>query len=174
MSINRRRLMMTQCEGCSVLISQPAKGRRRRFCSDACRKRLRRIENGPNYPVIECANEGCTERFEKWSHNHRFCSATCRNAAQYRRNKPPSEEVWIECASEWCNEHFKRVHPNQRYCSASCRGGDISMFGDPLPEDWGERLEEKANQRRASNGRPIKPGQGYSLPYPGRAANGED
>ena len=89
----------------------------------------------------ECAKEGCTETFEQWSHNHQYCSARCRDAAQYERTKEPSEAVWLTCASEWCEEYFKREHANQRYCSPKCREGDMSMFGDPLPEDWGGGID---------------------------------
>ena len=138
---------MTECEGCQEPISQPARGRRRRFCSNACRKRMRRREAG-SYPVRECAKEGCTEMFEQWSHNHRYCSARCRDAAQYQRTKGPSEDVWLTCASEWCEAYFKREHPNQRYCSKQCKDGDMSILGDPLPDDWGERLMEGAAGRR--------------------------
>ena len=163
-----------QCNECGAPIVQPSKaGRKREFCSKRCRQRHNRRTKKrkiKDCPIVECDLEGCNNLFGKTTKAHRFCSLECQRKGRardyYQRTKGPAEEVWIDCASEWCEEYFKRTHPNQRYCSKQCWGGDMSMLGEDLTEDWGERLKEKASNRSL-----IKPGQGFSLPYPGRAAN---
>lgn len=38
-----RTVIQTRCDGCSAIVRQPRTGRKRRWCSDACKQRARRI-----------------------------------------------------------------------------------------------------------------------------------
>ena len=40
---DRRTGIQTRCDGCSAIVRQPKTGRKRRWCSDACKQRARRL-----------------------------------------------------------------------------------------------------------------------------------
>lgn len=80
------------CQGCGKPLTQPKTGRKRRFCSDTCRRAwwsahpesLRRKDTA--YYRSTCAN--CGKSFLAYGNNHRkYCSHDCYIQARFGKGK---------------------------------------------------------------------------------------
>lgn len=71
-----------RCEHCGAALTQPARGRRRRFCGASCARRARRALHRP----VACLHCGGPIPAERLSARF-YCSQTCNQRAWYQRKK---------------------------------------------------------------------------------------
>jgi len=105
------------CLVCTQPITQPAQGRKRKTCSDACRKKLWRQLN----PV--CAY--CKQRYKLKHHktHRRYCSDECQQAAYNERRRRQTRRRWAQ--------------KNQRYRTYWIRGRGVARRAEEIP--WSRR-----------------------------------
>lgn len=84
----------SECEICGVAIEQPRIGRPRTKCSKACRTKayenkrkssLRAAEPNRIFAGSICSCQHCSASFQAVRHDQKFCSANCRQKAQWDR-----------------------------------------------------------------------------------------
>lgn len=89
----------TVCPMCGGPMEQPARGRKRKTCSEKCRKRLWRRQN-PR--CLVCGKHFKMAKYRKEQH---YCSEKCKKqAAHYKKQQAKRERAWAEIAwyrPEW-------------------------------------------------------------------------
>lgn len=103
--------MKRPCRGCGVLMNvQPREGRRREWCSEACRHRHR-------YPRRRATCAWCGIAFETARVNRRYCSSEC----GWRYRAAITAPSWRDGECVACGASYRTKQPAQIYCGYECR-----------------------------------------------------
>jgi len=169
----RARIDSTVCRVCGKRIDQPATGRRRATCSDACRKQDSRRKHG------RCAHCGKAFRRKKSSPGQRFCSIECRTKQKIKDKWP--QELARRLKSAGPPLRKRRGEDDKPY-----RVEKLPLDGEKpaqAPDWWVElKFEDWLNARKRKNQRFSKPERweekAVSIPLSGvqqsAVSNGKD
>lgn len=98
MNLKERMALGYNCKCCGKQMQQPTTGRRRKFCSDQCRRQWwnahpeEHIRKASAYYEATCA--GCGKTFSAYGNSHRkYCCHACYVSARFGENQ---EETYFE------------------------------------------------------------------------------
>lgn len=115
------------CRNCGAPLVQPPTGRRRRFCSDECRKEWwaahaadTREGSAANYHLT-CIH--CGQEFVAYGNRGRkYCSYDCYIQHRfYSADRIERRKVSYDLVCANCSKSFRSLgNPNRKYCSRDC------------------------------------------------------
>lgn len=108
------------CRNCGATVSQPAKGRRKRYCDRHCATQYLATKQLklPSYKrrVVEC--RVCKQPFNPVNDRHHICSAACRVASQrtaYRDNPSARPNIFqVEKEKQFITDQIIERAANKR------------------------------------------------------------
>lgn len=111
---------MDTCLNCNKPITQPPRGgRRRKFCSRKCQRKLAYQPKEPITYLLIC--EECGDMFEGKHKDAMYCpTKRCQSKAYWRKYKKEREIYYNVC--EQCNTFFETPNKDTRFCSTACVG----------------------------------------------------
>lgn len=120
----------SDCAECGTAITQPLRGRPRKFCSEKCKQRVgNRRQNRRRLPLRdlhpqERACIGCGTQFIPKRRDQVYCPDNWCAQRAYRARKragEPLRQVKQQLQCQECGAEFTAFKSNARWCSSQCK-----------------------------------------------------